>query len=169
MGSLGNKMKRIVIHWTAGKYYPNEYEKQFYHFLVDKEGNLYKGIYTPEDNINCADGKYAAHTGGGNTNSIGVSMCAMYGFKDKNSSCNFPITAIQFEACMKLCANLCKKYNISITPSTVMTHYEFGKANPKTTSFGKIDIVYLPPYPHIAKEDIGNFIRTKIRWYKNKI
>ncbi len=27
------------------------------------------------------NGKYAAHTGGGNTGSIGVSMCAMSGFK----------------------------------------------------------------------------------------
>lgn len=50
-----------------------------------------------------------------------------------------------------------------------MTHYEFGQNNPKTTSFGKIDIVYLPPYPWIAKKDIGSFIRSKIRWYSERI
>ena len=46
---------------------------------------------------------------------------------------------------------------------------EFGLKNPKTTSAGKIDIIYLPPYPWVAKEDVGSFIRTKIKWYLNKI
>lgn len=34
-------MKRIVIHWTAGLYYPTDYEKQHYHFLVDKNGKVH--------------------------------------------------------------------------------------------------------------------------------
>ena len=50
-----------------------------------------------------------------------------------------------------------------------MTHYEFGLKNPKTTSAGKIDIVYLPPYPQIKKQDIGNFIRNKVEWYSKKL
>lgn len=62
-----------------------------------------------------------------------------------------------------------QKYNIQITPQTVLTHYEFGKQNPKTTSAGKIDINYLPPYQWITKEEVGSFIRTKIKWYLNKI
>ena len=28
-------MKRIIIHWTAGTYFPTNYEKEHYHFLVD--------------------------------------------------------------------------------------------------------------------------------------
>lgn len=67
---------------------------------------------------------------------------------------------------MKLCAQLVKKYGITVSSDTVMTHYEFGQKNPKTTSFGKIDIVFLPPYPWISKDDIGSFIRSKIRWYE---
>ena len=77
-------MKRIIIHWTASRYYPNDYEKHFYHYLIDKDGKVYNGYYTPEDNLDCSDGKYAAHTGGGNTGSIGIAMCAMAGFKSKN-------------------------------------------------------------------------------------
>ena len=69
---------------------------------------------------------------------------------------------------MNLCAQLCEKYNIKVSPSNVMTHYEFGKNNPKTSSAGKIDIIYLPPYPWVAKDDVGSFIRSKIRWYKIK-
>ena len=58
-----------------------------------------------------------------------------------------------------------KKYNIPITPQTVMTHYEFGLKNPKTSSAGKIDIIFLPPYPDVITSKIGDFIRNKVRWY----
>lgn len=49
-----------------------------------------------------------------------------------------------------------------------MTHYEFGKANPKTSSNGKIDITFLHPFPEIKEDEMGDFIRNKIRWYYKK-
>lgn len=162
-------VKRIIIHWSAGRYYPSDFEKQYYHYLIDAEGKVYDGKFKPEDNDNCQDGFYAAHTGGGNTGSIGVCFCGMYGYRSSSLVGNFPITKIQFEAGMKFCAQLCEKYGLNITPLTVLTHYEFGILNPKTTSKGKIDITYLPPYSWVAKNDIGSFIRSKVRWYKEKI
>ena len=162
-------VKRIILHWSAGRHYPSEFEKQYYHYLIDVEGNVYNGKFSPEDNEDCYDGAYAAHTGGGNTGSVGVCLCGMYGFKSANSVGDFPISKIQFEACMKFCAGLCKKYGLNVTPLTVLTHYEFGLLNPKTASKGKIDISYLPPYSWVAKTDVGSFIRSKVRWYKEKI
>lgn len=162
-------VKRIVLHWSAGRYYPGEFEKSFYHYLIDADGKVYCGKYKPEDNDNCQDGKYAAHTGGGNTGSIGVCLCGMSGFKSSSNPGNFPITKIQFESCMKFCAGLCKKYGIEINPNTLFTHYEFGQKNPKTTSYGKIDIIWIPPYPWVGQKDAGNFIRSKVRWYKEKV
>ena len=162
-------MKKICIHWTAGCYTPSDYEKQFYHFLVDFEGKISSGKFKPEANEICKRGMYAAHCGGGNTGCIGVSMCAMAEFKNKNDVGHFPLTKEQFEATMKLCAELSKKYNIDISPDTVFTHYEFGQKHPKTTSYGKIDIIFLPPYPWVAKDDVGSFIRSKIRWYKETL
>ena len=159
-------MKRIILHWTAGGPVPTNYEKEHYHYLVDSLGKIHLGKFKPNANEVCRKGMYAMHTGGGNTGSIGVAMCAMLRFKDKNNQGNFPITKIQFEATMKLCAKLAKDYKIIITSETVMTHYEFGQKHPETTSFGKIDIIFLPPYPWISKEDIGSFIRSKIRWYE---
>ena len=32
------KMKRIIIHWTAGAWFPNATDKEHYHFLIDKNG-----------------------------------------------------------------------------------------------------------------------------------
>lgn len=161
-------MKRIIIHWTGGTYQPNQAEYEHYHYLVTGDGLVLKGKYTPEDNLNCADFKYAAHCGGGNTGSIGVAMCGMADYSPQKgiSSTKYPLKKIQCERCFKLVAELCKKYNIKITPDTVMTHYEFGKTHPDTSSAGKIDIVCLPAYV-VSSEKIGNFIRNKVKWYNN--
>ena len=92
----------------------------------------------------------------------------MYNFYNRYSVGNYPLTKVQLESGFKLCSELCKKYNIAVTPETVMTHYEFGLKHPNTSSAGKIDIIYLPPYAYIAKDDIGQFIRSKVRWYSTK-
>lgn len=161
-------MKRIIIHWSAGGYYPTDYEKEHYHYLVDKDGKIHNGKFQPEDNEFCRAGRYAAHTGGGNTGSIGIALCAMAGFKTPNNLGNYPILKKQFESMAEFCAKLVEKYKLEINTKTVMTHYEFGLNNPRTTSAGKIDIIYLPPYPWLSKEEIGSFIRSKIKWYKIK-
>ena len=162
-------MKRIIIHWTAGVYKPNSTDLSHYHYLIDGEGEVHNGKYKPEDNENCNDGNYAAHTGGGNTGSIGISMCGMANFKNRNSVGDYPLTKVQCERCFKLIAELSKKYKISINPQNVMTHYEFGIKHPNTSSAGKIDIIYLPPYPDVEQSKIGDFIRNKARLYLDKV
>lgn len=157
-------MKRIIIHWTAGTYQPNSTDFEHYHYLVTSDGLVIEGKYKPEDNENVNDGKYAQHCGGGNTGSIGVAMCGMYGFKNRKSVGSYPLTSVQCERCFKLIAELCKKYNIPITPNNVMTHYEFGIRNPETSSAGKIDITCLPSYT-VVSQNVGDFIRSKVRWY----
>lgn len=162
-------MKKIILHWTAGTNQPCNTDYEHYHYLINKDGVVIKGKYDVRDNENCTDGRYAAHTGGGNTGAIGVSMCGMAGFKSAKEVGKYPLTKIQCEAAFKLIAELAKRYGINITPQTVMTHYEFGQKNPKTSSYGKIDIVYLPPYPELTKDEVGNFIRNKVRWYRGKV
>lgn len=163
-------MKRIIIHWTAGTGQPNNTDYQHYHYLVNKDGVVTMGKFPVSANEVCKnDSKgnpaYSAHCGGGNTGSIGVAMCGMAGFKGVNNVGKYPLTRIQCEKCFKLVAELCKKNNIAITTQNVMTHYEFGKAHPNTSSAGKIDIVYLPPFPEIQRSKVGDFIRNKVRWY----
>lgn len=160
-------LNKIIIHHTGGSWTPNETDLKHYHFIVTGSGQVKFGKFKPEDNINCKDGKYAEHCGGGNTGAIGVSMAAMLGYGAK-SGLIYPIRKQQFESCMNLVAVLCKKYNIPITPETVFTHKEFGDKNPDTSSGGKIDICYLPCYPEIIPENIGDFIREKVKWYLDK-
>lgn len=161
--------KRIILHWTAGTGQPCNTDIEHYHFLVNVDGIVIEGKYKPQDNDNCADGKYAAHTGGGNTGSIGVSMCGMYGYKSPTSVGKYPLTKVQCERTFSLIASLCKKYGIVVNPQNVMTHYEFGQRHPKTSSAGKIDIVYLPPYPSVQRYEVGDFIRNKVRWYLSRL
>lgn len=161
-------MKRIILHWTAGTHYPTPFEKQFYHYLVDVNGKIHAGIYPPEANLDVKNGKYAAHTGGGNTGSIGVALCGMSGYVDPARFGKYPISRVQAEAAFALCARLCVKYSIPITRWTVLTHYEFGRMNPESSSAGKIDINFLPPYPQIESKNVGTFIRSKVHWYRFK-
>ena len=162
------KLTRITLHWTAGTNLPNAVDRSHYHFMVDGNGMVQTGKFKPEDNINCNDNKYAQHTGGGNTGSIGVALCGMLGYKNPAQVGDFPITKEQCEAAFKFIAGLCRKYNIPVTPQTVMTHYEFGKAHPTSSSSGKIDITYLPAFPEVKASEIGEFIRNKVNWYIQK-
>ena len=142
--------------------------------MINKDGLIIKGKFPVSANVVCrtdAAGRalYAAHCGGGNTGRIGVALCGMSGFKSRQFVGAYPLTKKQCEAGFKLLAELAKEYKYIITPQTVQTHYEFGKANPKTSSAGKIDIIYLPPYPDIKQDDVGEFIRSKVKWYYSKI
>lgn len=170
-------MERIIIHWTAGQNSPNADDLQHYHFLYGK-GLKFNGIFKPEDNINCNDNKYAAHTGGLNTNSIGVALCGMLGFDSKTKETKYPIQNIDIENMCQDVAKLCKKYKISINNKHIMTHFEIGqkvingeikRTQLTAANIGKIDIIYLHCHPKIGTFQIGDFLRNKIKWYYDKL
>ena len=159
-------MKRIIYHWTAGTYKPNTTDLLHYHYLVDGNGKIHQGVYPVEDNEDCLDGVYAAHTGGGNTGSIGIAFCGMLGFLGINQQGNYPLTQAQLESGWKLGATLVEKYDLDIKDkNTIQTHYGFGKRNRNTSSAGKIDITYLPSMPHVSKDKIEDLFREKVIWY----
>lgn len=156
-------LKMITFHWTGGTYTPNSVDINAYHFLIDGNGKVHKGKYKPEDNLNCKDGVYARHCGGGNTGNIGIAICAMWNSKD------YPIKRIQIEAACKLAAELSERYGIRITDKSIVTHAEFGKSNPNTTSYGKIDIQSLPCVSIYGVDSVGKWIRNKVQWYRSKM
>lgn len=152
--------KNIVFHWTGGNYTPCSVDKKSYHYLVTGDGKVVTGKFTPRDNENCTDGKYAAHCGGGNTGRIGIAICCRKGI-------NTPPTKKQIEAMCNLAAQTCIDYGL--VPKQCITHAEFGKTHPKTTSAGKIDINYLPYIGLRGVDEVGDYLRNKTQWYYNKL
>lgn len=161
MANKEKKLWRIIVHWTAGTHKACSTDLKAYHYIIEDDGRVLSGKFSPENNINCIRGNYAKHTGGGNTGSIGVSLCGMCGYHSRNNVGNYPLTSAQCEAAFNLLAQLCRQY--SINPQNILTHYEFGRTHPLTTSFGKVDITYLPPYPSVKEIEVGGFIRNQVR------
>lgn len=162
-----SSLNRICLHWTAGSNKPCDTDLKAYHYLVDSDGKIYEGKYSPEDNIDCKDEIYAKHCGGGNTGCIGLSVCGMLKFDLKNKLTKYPLTKKQIETLCCLTAYLSIKYAISISEKSVFTHYEFDKK--KIRPEGKIDITYLPYLPNLQIERIGSYLRNKAEWYKKKL
>ena len=151
--------RRIIIHHTAGNYKPNPTDLKCYHYLIDDVGVVHKGYYTVEDNDNCKDNKYAAHTYLGNTGSIGVAACCNYGFTLATKYSKNPFTLKQFEAICRLCARLCVEYSVKI--SDIYTHYGYDKL--KNIKQGKVDITYLPWKPELNPIQVQNYFRQRIK------
>lgn len=162
-------LNKICLHWTAGSNYPCKEDLAAYHYCVDKYGRIYAGKHKPEDNLNCYDGNYAMHCGGGNTGCIGLSVCGMAGFTTDKKQTKYPLTQKQVESLSCLAGYLSVKYGILITEKSVFTHYEFDQRRAKTKREGKIDITYLHYLPHLSPNSVGEYLRQKISWYRTKI
>lgn len=163
-----SKLTKLCLHWTAGASSPCQLDLNSYHYCVDKLGRIYPGKHKPEDNLNCYDGNYAAHCGGGNTGCIGISACGMAGFSLSGKQTKYPLTQKQVDdALCVMAAYLSIKYGIPVNKNTVFTHYEFDRKKKKPD--GKIDITYLPYLPNLSKNSVGDYLRGKVNWYKDKI
>lgn len=123
------RMKGIVVHWSAGAHKASANDKQHYHILIEGDGNLILGDHSIDDNVFTGDDDYAAHTRGCNTGMIGVSLCCMAGAVEGPTfrSGNFPMTRAQWDALPKVLADLCRRYDIAVTPKTVLSHAEVEK------------------------------------------
>lgn len=161
-----SKPKKIIIHWTAGGTIVNSTDRKHYHFIFDGSGKMHKGRNPVEANCPIVKGRpYAAHCGGGNSWTAGYALCGgPRGYKFGE------ITRLSFE---RMCFQIAKdvaKWEIPLSKNNVMTHYEFGLANPKTTSAGKVDISSIPWKPELKPSQVGDYIRSTINWYlKNKV
>jgi hypothetical protein len=159
---MNAKLKRVCIHWTAGGLKANAIDRKHYHFIFEDDGKVIKGVYPPEANARQLKNgdTYAAHCAGGNSWTLGVAVCGAFkGYKGGT------FTQKSLEACLKFVAQFCKENGIPINEDTVYTHYEFGLKHKGTDSAGKIDISSIPWEPQLKPHEVGNWIRTKVKWY----
>lgn len=156
-------MKRIIVHWTAGTYKFDALDKKSYHFSIDGDGVVHAGNFTPEANENVGDGQYARHTRGTNQGSIGVSVCAMGGAVQKPLSYGkWPLKKLQWDALVRKVADLCKKYKIPVSKTTVLSHAEVQGTLGKP-QLGKWDISVLPfDKSTVGATAVGNKLRAEV-------
>lgn len=156
-------MKRVICHWTAGAHRASQLDKLHYHILIEKDGKLVRGTHSIEDNVSTGDGVYAAHTLGTNTGSIGVAVCAMAGaIESPFTPGATPMLEIQWRTMAQVVAELCRFYQIPVTPRTVLGHGEV-QANLGIEQKGKWDPLILPWDPAMGRTQVGNFLRSLVQ------
>lgn len=156
-------MKRIIVHWTAGPHTANAVDRAAYHILIEESGKLVRGTHTIADNVSTADGNYAAHTLHANTRSIGVSMCCMKGCVEKPFSAgSAPMTQRQWKTMLQVVAQLCRRYEIDVTPQTVLGHGEVQKTL-GIAQKQKWDPMVLPWNRSLSYAQVGNLLRQGVR------
>lgn len=123
-----NKMKRVILHWTAGSYTASALDQEHYHFLIDGRPKLVRGLHSVIRNEfigKKSQDEYAAHTKGTNTGSIGISLCGSAGAVEYPFNAGkFPIKEAQWQLAAEVTATLCRRYSIPVTPKTVLSHAE---------------------------------------------
>lgn len=157
-------MKRVILHWSAGSHQVSEIDREHYHRIVAGDGTIVKGDFPIEDNLSTSDGIYAAHTRGCNAGSIGVAMAGMMGAEGPGKLGKYPLTKVQFDACIELVKKLVKQYEIAVTASTVLSHAEV-QTTLGIRQNGKIDISFgIPGKPELkTARACGDYIRSLLR------
>jgi hypothetical protein len=155
-------MKRIIAHWTAGRYQASSIDRAHYHILVEGGGTLVKGTYSINANAAPMNRGYAAHTRNCNSGSIGISLCSMMNAQEvpfKPGPC--PFTTVQWAAMVKAIAELCQFYKIPVKRETVLSHAEVERTlNIKQRN--KWDIARIPYTSDWGARTIGDIMRAEV-------
>lgn len=156
-------MKRIIVHWTAGAWTASAMDRRAYHVLIEATSRLIRGVASIALNAGRIQPGYAAHTLNCNTDSIGVSMCAMAGAVESPFNAGpFPITQSQFDTMIEVVAELCVRYRIAVSPRTVLYHAEV-QSNLGITQRGKWDVARLPFLPDLkTAKAVGDHTRRLV-------
>lgn len=155
-------MKRVICHWSEGHYTANSTDREHYHILIQGDDSVIGGDHPISDNVSTADDDYAAHTRGCNTASIGVALCAMVGCKERPFRPGTePVKQSQWDTMVRVVAELCKFYQIPVTPTTVLGHGEVQK-NLGIRQLGKWDPMVWPWDPSVPAGEVGNALRAQV-------
>ena len=162
---------RLTLHWTGGNY-DHRSSLSHYNFVVDGAGNVHHAIPL-QRNFPPLSAGYAQHTGRANSYNIGIGICGMWGSTQAEALQGrygpFPLTIQSILAAVDLAADLCKRYDIEVTPQRVRVHSEWSTVDPVTRQNGKWDINCIP---HLDLRErllgdgtqmAGNYLRNEIR------
>lgn len=155
-------MKRIIMHWTAGDYFPDSGEEKHYNAILGGDLKWRPGVSILEQ-VDISDGVYAAHTRGLNTKSIGLSMCCAAGAQEKPIGAvwgKYPPTKPMYDEFIKGVNEYALAYNIPVTYDRIFSHAEAQALGYPQS--GKWDFTRFPFTNVQGARAIGDMIRRDI-------
>jgi hypothetical protein len=167
---------RVIVHWTGGPHRVTHSDREHYHFVlqdqralgVGEDVHAVRGRYSIADNDNCRDEKYAAHTKGCNTGSVGIAAACMLDAVERVYVGAAPLTRALWEALARATAEVCLRYAIPVTTRTVLQHGEvFGTL--RIPQEGKWDATWLPFEPRHGRRQVCDQFRRKCLWYLREL
>jgi alkanesulfonate monooxygenase SsuD/methylene tetrahydromethanopterin reductase-like flavin-dependent oxidoreductase (luciferase family) len=108
---------------------------------------------------------YAAHTGGLNSYSVGVSFCGMWGAKPGGPFGPAPLLEDQVTAGLRFVGQLCTAWHLDPTnPEHLFTHAEAWTRHrvKGTRNDEKWDILVLPYLPEVPADRVGDLLRAEV-------
>lgn len=159
------RITRIHWHWTAGTYANAQADASgHYHFVYGSDGRRYQGKSIALNGVPAKKG-YAAHTLNANTGAIGLSVACMGGngvSENPFRSGLYPMTEAQMRAMIADTAQLCLRYDVPVTPRTVLSHAEV-QANLGIAQRGKWDIARMSWKPElVGAKACGDWMRAEV-------
>ncbi len=159
-------MRRIHVHWTAGRHKANPVDLKSYHVLVEGDGKLRRGNcpISANDPARRKSGEPRAnHTLNANSHAIGVSMCGMFNARERPFDPGpAPLTEAQWAAMTQAVAILAQRYGVPVTNETILTHAEV-QPNLSIAQRNKWDITALPFDPGtLGAQAVGDRMRREI-------
>ena len=175
--------RRVVLHWSAGKYISWSGERNDYHALIEwHEGNprVIKGVpivnnlheLTSESPTYALDkiNGYAPHTHGFNSWSMGIAICAMWRALDRDNLGLWPVLSEQVDALITLCAQTAVVFGMEVGESTFFTHYEAhtlhgvpqNRQRDMEFPSSKWDITIIPQAGDLLADEVGPWLREQI-------
>lgn len=155
-------MRRVICHWTGGGYRASGLDRSHYHILIEGDGSIVPGILSISANEHLS-GAYAKHTRGCNQNSIGVAVCCMFQARERPFRPGpAPMRKAQFLLMAQVVAELCARYAIAVTPTTVLGHGEVQESL-GIAQVAKWDPLVLPWNRALKKHAAGDYLRDLVR------
>jgi hypothetical protein len=156
-------MVRVVLHWTAGTNKASALDKDHYHVLVEGDGTVVYGNHAIDANAKPVREPRASHTRNLNTGSIGVSLCGMRDAVERPFSPGpSPLTIEQWQVAAEVVAELCAKYQIAVTPRSVLAHGEVQSVL-GVAQLQKWDPLVLPWTPTLPRQQVMDQFRASVQ------
>lgn len=155
--------RRIIVHWTAGSYNPTTHDLACYHWLIDGTGHAIRGKYPI--------GQYGPpnHTRMLNTGSVGLSMCAMGGARERPFQAGqWPLNVLQWERCAQAAAEILHAYALPLSERTCLMHSEAWRVY-RRPQLGKWDVNVVPFQRDLPPAEVHALFRRKVAWYLDRL